>query len=372
MARNIILWSVIVLILLQGSATAYSNWSFYNRNDIGAKAIGMGGSFVGIADDPTAVYWNPAGLVQINKLTVLAAAEISEGEVFYTWERKTTPNLLYETSHYFPSYIGFVIPTEKTVWCISEYIPYDLYAIVRDMEETTPEHPEGTGNKFDTMDYTRFYTTTVSMAYKMNPYVSVGINLNYFFKRDGIITDYKKGKDRSYITESGHGFGGDIGILCKPHENLGVGFVMKYNLLPIKGIIGGTKVEETLPLFIGAGISARVLPKILLNADINFTKWSGISFKWGEESANPEYVRDIFQQRIGLEYLMRDNLALRIGLYNEPSPLTTGVRRDQIFLTGGMGLVYKHFELNLALASSRLINPKDKKETNLIFSLTYR
>jgi hypothetical protein len=30
----------------------------------GARALGMGGAFVGVADDATAVYWNPAGLVK--------------------------------------------------------------------------------------------------------------------------------------------------------------------------------------------------------------------------------------------------------------------------------------------------------------------
>jgi hypothetical protein len=32
---------------------------------VGARALGMGGSFVSIADDASAAYWNPAGLVQL-------------------------------------------------------------------------------------------------------------------------------------------------------------------------------------------------------------------------------------------------------------------------------------------------------------------
>jgi len=32
---------------------------------IGAKAGGMGGAFVGLADDPSALFWNPAGLTQL-------------------------------------------------------------------------------------------------------------------------------------------------------------------------------------------------------------------------------------------------------------------------------------------------------------------
>ncbi len=30
---------------------------------VGARALGMGGAFVAVADDATAVHWNPAGLV---------------------------------------------------------------------------------------------------------------------------------------------------------------------------------------------------------------------------------------------------------------------------------------------------------------------
>jgi hypothetical protein len=36
---------------------------------LGARALGMGGAFVGVADDATAGFWNPAGLVQIQKRT---------------------------------------------------------------------------------------------------------------------------------------------------------------------------------------------------------------------------------------------------------------------------------------------------------------
>lgn len=34
---------------------------------IGARAMGMGGAYVGIADDYSAIYWNPAGLGQLNR-----------------------------------------------------------------------------------------------------------------------------------------------------------------------------------------------------------------------------------------------------------------------------------------------------------------
>jgi len=42
---------------------------------IGARAMGLGGAFVSIADDPSAVYWNPAGLTDINQLQLFLSAE---------------------------------------------------------------------------------------------------------------------------------------------------------------------------------------------------------------------------------------------------------------------------------------------------------
>jgi hypothetical protein len=42
---------------------------------VGARALGMGGAFVGIADDSTAVYWNPAGLPQVPHVEVSVIQE---------------------------------------------------------------------------------------------------------------------------------------------------------------------------------------------------------------------------------------------------------------------------------------------------------
>lgn len=38
-----------------------------DESGMGARALGMGGAFTGVADDYTAIYWNPAGLADIRK-----------------------------------------------------------------------------------------------------------------------------------------------------------------------------------------------------------------------------------------------------------------------------------------------------------------
>ncbi|MEW6609072.1 MAG: hypothetical protein AB1414_16785 [bacterium] len=47
--------------------TSYS----FLKIGIGARALGLGSAFVGLADDPTAIYWNPAGLSQIKQRKLL-------------------------------------------------------------------------------------------------------------------------------------------------------------------------------------------------------------------------------------------------------------------------------------------------------------
>jgi hypothetical protein len=49
--------TVIALLLLAGAAQAN-----FLETELGARAMGMGGAFVAVADDVTALHWNPAGL----------------------------------------------------------------------------------------------------------------------------------------------------------------------------------------------------------------------------------------------------------------------------------------------------------------------
>ena len=45
---------------------------------VGMRALGMGGAFVAVADDASATYWNPAGLVTGSVFS--AVAEVAAGD----------------------------------------------------------------------------------------------------------------------------------------------------------------------------------------------------------------------------------------------------------------------------------------------------
>lgn len=64
-----------VLIAMAGlgasTAEAAKFAGAFMENGGGARALGMGGAFVAVADDPSAMFWNPAGLANIRQREVL-------------------------------------------------------------------------------------------------------------------------------------------------------------------------------------------------------------------------------------------------------------------------------------------------------------
>jgi hypothetical protein len=57
---RILLFTALAVLALAGTTQAN-----FQEVELGARAMGMGGAFVAVADDATAVHWNPAGLSQL-------------------------------------------------------------------------------------------------------------------------------------------------------------------------------------------------------------------------------------------------------------------------------------------------------------------
>jgi len=65
MLRRYCRFGIVLLTVLsvnQGGAAAAGLADSFLRLGPGARAMGMGGAFIALADDGTSVHWNPAGL----------------------------------------------------------------------------------------------------------------------------------------------------------------------------------------------------------------------------------------------------------------------------------------------------------------------
>ena len=127
----------------------------------GARVDSMGGAFGAVADDVTAIYWNPAGLSQ------LAATSLSGTHT--VWLADTRYNFL-----------AFATPVEK-VGTIGASV---TFLSVPDMEITTLAKPDGTGLWFSAWD------AAVSLAYSRQMYekesgvkLLFGVNAKYIHQQ---------------------------------------------------------------------------------------------------------------------------------------------------------------------------------------------
>lgn len=74
MKRRVDLWTLVILLMSWGILYSQDVPFIWGHNwGVGARAMGMGGAFTGVADDYSAMYYNPAGLGQLKKLEVFGS-----------------------------------------------------------------------------------------------------------------------------------------------------------------------------------------------------------------------------------------------------------------------------------------------------------
>jgi hypothetical protein len=120
---------------------------------VGARANAMGDSYVAIADDATAVYWNPAGIARLSGQSITLnhtawPADILFDQAGYVFSIKWIPGML-----------GFNVRA---------------LTMSRDIVRTT-YLPEGTGETFDAGEW----TYGLSYARALTDKFSAGFNINY-------------------------------------------------------------------------------------------------------------------------------------------------------------------------------------------------
>src|SRR6185369_1371458 len=89
MSRSVLYVIVIVSILVSSPLFAITDEEIFrafsiNLSTPGARAIGMGGAFIGKADDATAAVTNPAGLTLLVKPELAAEWRFSESKTVST------------------------------------------------------------------------------------------------------------------------------------------------------------------------------------------------------------------------------------------------------------------------------------------------
>jgi len=343
------------------SITDFSNTSvnYYGEFNkfIGAKATGMGGTFIAIADDGSAIYHNPAGLGQIER-----------------------------TQAYFATPYACIL---KPLWKF--VIGIGACSLIF--------HKNGQADE-DIGDDTEIFLFCIPLSFKIFSNIYVGGNLDFFYKTRTIRYSLVPSEENDYhttdkITERGHSWTGDFGALFKPFPYLAFGAIFRnrakinwkttgpewdgmyvliwpdYWVKEVAPVIKGTDV---LPSSLGFGIAIKLSPNLLTAVDVVYKKWSTARRIESNQKIDVN-LEDSIELHLGLEYLTSVNIPLRFGLYSIPDYVLNGINDRQIFTTIGTGysLKIKKTELNfeIAVADSHLFSVGDRnKETKLVCAIT--
>jgi len=119
---------------------------------LGARAAGMGGAFVAVANDPTAIYWNPAGLASMQRNEVALSHVDWPAEVNY-------------------EHVAYVMPVRK----FGGALAFQVGVLSTQIDETTDFQPFGTGRSF------YFSDAVAGLAYarRWTDKLLVGVGLKY-------------------------------------------------------------------------------------------------------------------------------------------------------------------------------------------------
>jgi len=344
---------VVLFTLIFMSGSLFANG--LSLNSIGVRAMGMGGAFVGLADDNTALYWNPAGLINLEgtSVSLFAADVIPSGTYQYDAAHIDAKT---KTNHY-------ISPNLMAYWqcMLSSKLKISLGAYV----------PAGLGTEWNGTDLAAFsggtgynwmskigvFNISPAVSFKVTDNFSLGVALNVYYgmfdmDRPATVRDQTGtpvGFAQYSESSSGFGYGVTLGALMKVSDmiNLGLSFRTKTNVtmsgeaenpsmagagLPTKSDFDR---DVAWPMWVAGGIALKPMKAWTVTFDLQWSQWSESekTFKtkykdahWAAGAAAfasdtfKLYWEDALQIRFGTEYHINDAFTLRGGYYYDPAP----------------------------------------------------
>jgi long-chain fatty acid transport protein len=397
----------VLLILLFTASTSFA--AGFRLPEAGAKAMGMGFAFTAQADDPSAIYFNPAGLTQLQGQNVMVGVSyVRENGAEYNGATPLTGG-------------ATVNETQKS---LNFFIPNAYYT------KTTPDgyfaygvgifSPFGLGQEYNDKNTSIFrnqitkidlqtIVVNPTIAFKVNEFLSFGVGIDWMYGKAKLdTTPVAPGAGNLYNSElkgDGDAWGYNFGVLFKPTANLRIGanyrspftLLIKngdVNLSSISpaygsGLLGptpkNTKGSATIamPATFALG-AAYTVGKLTVEADADWTFWhsfGSLPITIQDQvptlfsKNNPKRWEDVVAFRLGAEYRVTDPLALRVGFVYDPTPVpgdTMGPELpDSTRLNYMAGVGYKVGPLTID-AAGMYIQKFDRTVTNPQFSGTWK
>ena len=270
--------------LVIGYGNAQSINFGFNFSNPGARAAGMGGAFIGVADDATAAYTNPAGLTVLSKPEIAVEFKHTMNDVPYYYAPAagvyTTVDSNETTDKI--SFLSYSHPMEKANLTVYRHEMVNSRFSV--------DTPIPSGPSYNYVTKLDIVTYALAGAYKLSNRLSVGLSLGFsdldYYNIYNTYTGVAISTSRT-TSGSGNAPHATLALLWSPFDQFNLGLVyrygpkFKYRDQYTDTSSPGTayQIEDTFktPDIYGAGISYRFSTGLTLAADVNYIKYSQIS-----------------------------------------------------------------------------------------------
>ncbi len=356
------LFPVVVFLGLTATVSA-GGW---NNTLMGSRAVAMGAAFIAVADDPSAVYYNPAGLPFLEQRFSLSLNGFSVRPLHnYTGPQGNTLESRHDVA--FPQVFFAYRSSERLTLAFGFYVPYAGGGV--DWEANQPQTLVKSS-----LGIAAF---TPALAYRINDRVSVGVYLNlYRGKLDFSSQGFPYGTLE--VEESGSAVTAGASVLVRMSEKLQFGLNVRGParmtlhgnthmplMLPEFGQVRLRFDSETrfdLPWDVEAGAAFRISDRLQMSVSAQYTMWTALDMVEKTVTGIPEIDRIVekevldFQNilivRAGAEYRLPGGLVLRggFGVDRAASPLETlsltNIDVDKATFLGGLGYRTGSTEIN--------------------------
>jgi hypothetical protein len=368
-----ILLCLIAMLTMAAVGSAQEDW---NITGAGARAEGLGGAFIGLADDATAISWNPSGLGQLERVEFSAVGRWMGEEYKFSNPLNPTSNYTITQSHFTYNFASIAFPLHAGKVNIVPAVAFQKQLDNFSEYEIRTESYESSGGA---------NTITPGIGLKLHPMIYVGGAVNIWL---GNFANTDLDKSTTYGSNNDGSLSGlnftagllvDFEGMKKPipiklGATIRTPFDLKYDgsyqwkqgtNVYKKGTFVNT-VQS--PLMFGFGASGRIGESLTLSVDFEsrlygdrriFRTTDGAAIDTLNLSASETNLNQV---RVGAEYLVVTTagvIPLRAGfrtiptlranwdIKNEPSDQVTGTG-----FTAGTGFISQSFAFDVTYSRS--------------------
>jgi len=331
----------------------------------GARALGMGGAFIAVADDATAASWNPGGLIQLEKTEISSVGgffhRIEDNHFGTNPEASGKQTVTEANLNYLSAAYPFTLFDRNMIVSLNYQRLFDF---TRKWDFPLVQSTAGLSISQD-VDYDQSGNlSALGLAYciQVTPEFSFGFTFNiwqdWFGMNEWKQTTRQEGsgtfmgnpfsfesKSQDRFSFRGFNWNANVGILWNITPKFTLGAVVRTPFTAdlkhkstFRSSISTTPISSTeneeldMPMSYGIGMAYRFSDRLTVSADFTRTEWDDFVFKDSQGnktsaiSGRPKENSDVDATntvRFGAEYLLIKPdyvVPLRGGVFYDPAP----------------------------------------------------